>query len=356
MLSRITKEYRNKVLNVSPYIEELPKMIQIEPTNFCNLKCPACSSAFIKEKNKYLTTDEFIHIADQIPHNSTILLYHFGEPFLNPDIFDIISEGKKRKFRLLLHSNLNFEKTLIPRIVESGLDYLSASIDGATEETYSLYRLKGDFNLALDNFRELVRLRKEKAANHLVIKFQVVMNKYNMKEKDEFKKILAELPDKVSYAFIPMGFREDNVDWNNLSDEELKDTIEYWLPEDKSKRMYRYRSDNPKALMEPIRCPHLWDTLSINVYGDVTPCCYTYKKEHSFGNVFETPLTHIWNNEMYVSSRKHFLDKNYTECNTVCTKCQNYIRTGTGNIFTRNLEFIVWLSSRLKEKYRTIKP
>ncbi|MBI5324259.1 MAG: SPASM domain-containing protein [Ignavibacteriae bacterium] len=356
MLARIKEEYKNKVLNVNSFIEKLPKTIQIEPTNFCNLKCPACSTAYIKEKNKYLKTDEFIHIANQLEKGSTITLYHFGEPFLNPDIFDIIKEGKKRNFILVIHSNLNIDKALLPEIVDSGLDYLSASIDGATAETYLLYRLKGDFNLALDNFKELVRLRKEKQAKHFNIKFQVVLNKYNEKEKDRIKKILDEMPDKVAYGFVPMGFREDNVDWDNLNEDELKSTIEYWLPKEKRNRMYRYSKNKPKALMEPIRCPHIWDTLSINVYGDVTPCCYTYKKEHSFGNVFETPLIDIWNNEKYISSRKYFLDKNYTDCNTVCSKCRNYIRSGKGNILSRNIEFVIWLGSKAKDKFRRLNP
>ncbi|TAL67074.1 MAG: radical SAM protein [Bacteroidetes bacterium] len=352
MLKRLIKEYRNKVFNVKDVIEELPMMVQIEPTNFCNLKCPACSTAYIKEKNKYLTTSEFVHIADQLRSGTAVALYHFGEPFLNPDIFDIIREGKKRNLHLELHSNLNIDKSLIPKIVDSGLDYLSASIDGASPETYSLYRWKGDFNLALDNFRELVRLRKEKNAEHFDIKYQVVVNKYNEKEIDKFMQIFNGLPDKVDYAFVQMGFREDNVDWDNLNAEELEKTLDYWLPDDKNYWMYRYRSEHPKALMEPIRCPHLWDNMSINVYGYVTPCCYTYKQEHSFGNAFETPLFEIWNNEKYISSRKHFLDKNNTECNTVCVKCRNYLRTGKGNILSRNLNFIGWLGSKALEKYR----
>lgn len=355
MLSKLISEYKSRVQLRTETINNLPKFYQIEPTNYCNLKCPACPSLYIKEKPKYLKLEEFIYIANQIPKGSAVLLYHFGEPFLNPDIFEIINEGKKRDFYLTIHSNLCINSNLIPKIIESGLDELSASIDGATKETYDLYRLDGDFQLAVSNFKELVKLRKEKNVN-IKLKYQIVLNQYNEKEIDKLKELLSSMPEKVDFAFVPMAFREDNPDWDNLTKSELEETKKYWLPKNKSNLMRRYKSKNIKALIEETRCPHLWETLSINVYGEVTPCCYTYKKEHSFGNIFETPLIDIWNNEKYRQSRRLFLDNQYNRCLTVCDKCDNYIKSGNKGILKSNYLFIKWLTNKIFEKYRALNP
>jgi MoaA/NifB/PqqE/SkfB family radical SAM enzyme len=51
-----------------------------------------------------------------------------------------------------MHSNLNIDKSIIPKIAKSGIDLISASIDGASKETYEKFRIKGNYELAWSNF------------------------------------------------------------------------------------------------------------------------------------------------------------------------------------------------------------
>ena len=71
-----------------------------------------------------------------------IILWDWGEPFLNPDIFKIISYAKTKN--ILIHSstngNVRFSEEKAEELVNSGLDSLIVAVDGATQETYGKYR------------------------------------------------------------------------------------------------------------------------------------------------------------------------------------------------------------------------
>ncbi len=64
-----------------------------------------------------------------------------------------------------------------------------------------------------------------------------------------------------------------------------------------------------------------WNNPDINWEGDVTPCCGSYDyKQDSLGNVFETDIYKIWNNEKYMNSRLRLKNK-LGNGNTLCSKC-----------------------------------
>jgi len=67
-------------------------------------------------------------------------LFNWGEPLLNRELPEIIASIHGRGVGTQIHSNLNhLPDGLAERLVESGLDFLVGSIDGATQETYATY-------------------------------------------------------------------------------------------------------------------------------------------------------------------------------------------------------------------------
>ena len=345
-IKRAIDIYKNYVSKQTEIIDDLPKSYSIEPTNYCNLKCPACSTLYIEDKKRYLRIEDFRFIAQQIPKGSYIYFFHFGEPFLNPNIIDLIKEAKKLGHNIGIHSNFNFKPFLIPQIVNSGLDFLSASIDGTTKEVYDKFRFNGNFELAWSNFVELAKLRDKANGSPKELIWQFVVTKYNENDIENARRIASELPN-IRFATCPIGLREDVIDFAQYSKEELEELKEYWLPVNKKYIKKSFLTDDAYPIIEDRNCPFLFETMLISVNGTVTPCCYTYKKEHSFGNIYESSLKEIWNNEKYVSSRKLFLDKNFNNSKTICTKCKNYTRNGNPSLLQRNINFLKFLSSKI---------
>ena len=120
--------------------KDLPDRIGIEASKYCNLKCIKCPTGLGMDTGikGFLDINNFRKMLDEIPDFSgTITLTSWGEAFLNPNIFDIIKEAKKRGIRVTTSSNLcHSDPEFARKVVESGIDKITIGIDGACEETY----------------------------------------------------------------------------------------------------------------------------------------------------------------------------------------------------------------------------
>lgn len=350
-LRKLKNEYLLHVGNTKTILPKLPSNYQIEVINYCNLKCPICPSLCLGNiKKKWMRTSEFVKIADQLPSDSTIFLTNWGEPFLNPEIISIIKEGKKRGFILRIDSNFNFDSKLIPKIVDSNLDILIASIDGVSQETYEKYRQGGKFDLAWHNFSEIAKWKIKKGCSSPKLIWQFIVNRYNEHEIEIARKMASQLPGNIQIDFIPMQLFQEKIDWNQYSNEKMAKLKKEWLPKNKKYILAYLLNPKREAVIEPTRCPWLWRSMTISVNQYVTPCCHTYKPEHSFGNLNEYSLLEIWNNHAYKTSRKFYSDPFYKNCHTICSRCPNFTRTKESNLFIKNWYFNKWLTQRLFTK------
>ncbi|MCK4462828.1 MAG: radical SAM protein, partial [Candidatus Omnitrophica bacterium] len=85
----------------------LPKIIVVETTNRCMLKCPTCPTAHaMKRPLGDMSLDTFKRILDQINWKLQKLeLGYSGEPLLNRNIIDMVRLVKRRGFYTGFDSN-----------------------------------------------------------------------------------------------------------------------------------------------------------------------------------------------------------------------------------------------------------
>jgi len=354
ILKNLLSEYRTRVSKPKTIIKNLPKNVLLEPINYCNLRCPVCSTSRIgKDIQRLMTLDEYKSIINQIPAHTNVYLFHYGESFFHPDIFEMIALAKERNLIVYMDSNLNIDKSNIIKIVKSGIDVISVSIDGASKETYEKFRKKGNYELAWSNFLELDRLKAEYNANFTLV-WQFIVNKYNEHEMDKAVEMVKSMKSSPRISFIPMGFREEMPDYFQFSKEQLMILYDKWLPKNKDYHNPYIKNNLKPPVVDNTICNFLFDTMLITANGDVLPCCFTYQKKHSFGNAFDTPLLEIWNKKHYQSSRQFFFDKNFNDCNTICSRCENFVRIESKNIFIRNYHFLIWILKKINKKYKEI--
>lgn len=351
-IKKAIMEYKIALEKPKYVMDKLPTDYTIEPINFCNLACPACSTSSIKENKTWMTLEQFKTLAEQLPRGANIYFFHYGEPFLNPDMIRIIKEAKSRDLYIYIHSNFNFKSSLVPEIVDSGLDFLSASIDGVSKETYDKFRKKGNFELAWNNFEELCRLREERNRYDMTLVWQFIVHRKNEHEMKSAKRIAKSLPSKPRLAFIPIGLREEIVEFDQYGHDELESLKKEWLPTNKKYISRHLLNNNNKAIIEDRRCPFLWNSVVLSVHGVLTPCCFTYKDEHAFGSIKESTISEIWNNEKYVSSRRYMSDPKYNDCNTICTHCKNFLRTEHKGNFIETLNYLKLLIYKTTQKIK----
>ncbi|MDD5416927.1 MAG: radical SAM protein [Candidatus Aenigmarchaeota archaeon] len=132
-----------------------PHTLMIEPTNYCNLKCPLCPTGAGRLGRPVQTVDfeEYKKIIDEMGKYIVHLrLFGWGEPLLHKDLFKMVSYAKRKGMFVNFHTNAFFlTKENTKAMVDSGLDDLNISLDGASQETYSKYRKQGNFQTTIDN-------------------------------------------------------------------------------------------------------------------------------------------------------------------------------------------------------------
>ena len=81
------------------------------------------------------------------------MFYNWGEPLLNKQLPAFIRKAKARRIETDVNSNLSLHLSNddIDELLGSGLDNLSASLDGFSQQSYETYRVGGDLELAKSN-------------------------------------------------------------------------------------------------------------------------------------------------------------------------------------------------------------
>ncbi|NOZ87614.1 MAG: radical SAM protein [Deltaproteobacteria bacterium] len=184
-------------------------VLQIEPTDFCNLACAMCSPQKSGKphgnvKPGFMAFDlykKIIHgIAKRGPDLDHMILQWLGEPTLHPQWLDMLETAIREAghrfgyFRVdtnavLLDHDASIRLCRIARDNPGRPIVLIFSLDAATRDTYIKLKGKDRFEQVVSNIEDFLRLRKEKvnpAESPLNVQFQLVLQQGNAHEVRAF--------------------------------------------------------------------------------------------------------------------------------------------------------------------------
>ncbi|MDD2870365.1 MAG: radical SAM protein [Candidatus Gracilibacteria bacterium] len=256
-----------------------PNDIMIEVTNVCNLKCTTCYSHQDDRHKKYMDFSVFKKIIDEIPEKNTktISLYNYGEPLMHKQIGEFIKYAKLNGIKnIKIATNGTFltaNKSV--ELINAGLDYLSISVDGTTQEIYEKFRVGGNLNQIIKNIQILVKL-KEKLGYGPIVELQFIIMSHNENQVENIKLLAEKLGvDVLRYKTVLIKEKQ----WSHL------------IP--KNNNYTRY-----KEVTKTISCNKPNTGIVINVDGKIIPCCYITDKYidiHSLGNINDNNLEELYN-------------------------------------------------------------
>jgi len=255
--------------------------------------------------------DDFRKLIDEVAEYAYFVdLYNWGEPFLHPQIFDLIDYANARNISTKISTSLNyFDEDMARRVVEAGLEELVISLDGADQATYETYRVKGSLDKVIANLRAVVRQRELQRSRFPLLTIRVLLNRHNEHQIPAIRRLGKQLgADNVVVAPIMV-----NTD--------RREDMENWLPRNERHSFYDYRTRQDRTLQQVRACPYLWETFVISWDGGVSPCCWYDDPANDFGNAFIQPIKDIWNNDFYIASRQVFRGE-AARRDTVCVRCQ----------------------------------
>ncbi|MGY8765984.1 MAG: radical SAM protein, partial [Nitrospinaceae bacterium] len=107
---------------------------------------------------EHMDWSKFVTVVDKLNERENITLTGWGEPFLHPRIFDMITYCKNNGHKVMTTSNgLFLKETILDEILNTDLDELTFSIDGVEDNNVFDGHTS---DKVYDNIKKLAKLRK----------------------------------------------------------------------------------------------------------------------------------------------------------------------------------------------------
>ena len=137
-----------------------PLSIRLDVSTACQLKCRSCPTAS-GETAKFLGRGflkfaDFKNIVKSNPSICHIELSNWGEIFLNKELIDIVRYAYEHNVSLAANNGVNLNNVsdeVLEALVKYQFRKLKCSIYGASQETYSIYRVNGNFDQVIANIK-----------------------------------------------------------------------------------------------------------------------------------------------------------------------------------------------------------
>jgi len=227
-------------------------------------------------------------------------LLHRGESLLHPDFFKMIRYAHDARIVTRFHTNgtlLTEDKAR--KLIESGLDQFAFSFDGFDAESYEKIRVKAKFDQTVANIIRFLEIKKEMGAKKPVTFLELI----------HFPDVFKKTDQAARQAFLD---RFKGLPLDQVHIKELHNWAGDAGGEDRSKKPY-----GP--------CTFLWHALIIFWDGSVLPCTQDFFGKSTLGNVRDSSLQEIWNNDKMIGLREKLVTHDIADLET-CSKCDRLWR------------------------------
>ena len=176
-------------LDVGP----LPSRLYVECTAACNISCAqACcapETGITRTRQAgMLDFDLFTRVIDEAgPSLGRIDFFNYGEAFLHKRAVEMCEYIKAKFPHIYLYTSTNglaFSEEAVKRLVHSGIDEVTFSIDGATPDSYVKYRQRGDFARAIRNLGLATKAKRESGRDVPFINWRYILFTHNDSEEE----------------------------------------------------------------------------------------------------------------------------------------------------------------------------
>lgn len=305
-----------------------PTHLQIEPTNTCNLRCELCPvSGQMQRASGFMDLALYRRLLDEIgQYVFLILLWDWGEPFMHPAVFDMISRAHEKKIRIVSSTNghLFADPRRADEVIRSGLDTLIFAVDGISQETYEKYRHKGSLQRVLDGIRVMVKRKKELRSATPLINFRFIVMRHNEQEVDLLRSFVQEL-GVDALTLKTLNPCSDNTYGDRANGADKKSSP--LLPRDPRYCRFVYDGQGDPIRLRRNACRNPYNSATVHWDGTVCPCTYDYDERFVLGNLNHSSFGEIWNGPAYRIFRKRLRcddPKNY-----FCHECSYAFKGGS---------------------------
>lgn len=302
-----------------------PFMLELRPTNRCNLCCPSCVA---RGRPRYapeeeLSGEEYLRIIDEAAELGVryVQISGGGEPFMRSE--ELLRMMRRIKYRNMvgwvITNGTLFDAEIVEEVVKMRWDTVFLSLDAPNPEINDFLRSKkGCFDELVSSVRQFNRVKLEYGHNLPKVHVGAVLSHHNCRMLKEMIALCANLGiEKVTFQPVHVGKGGKGVSFL-LSEDDLKALAEE-IPKTRElaqklgvqsnlndlSRELLEKSDNPCEIIRSqssrsenhpllsIPCFFPWYYIGISTEGAVGPCSIldsaTYK-----GDIRDSTLREYW--------------------------------------------------------------
>lgn len=326
-------------------VNDLPKRIRLDLCNMCQLHCVECyirNNVDLINKQScgfgYVPFEKYKALLDNNPNIKEIETSNHGEIFLNPDLEDIIRYSYEKGVKLTAFTGVNFN-SVSERMAEALVKYkfrtMVLSIDGATPETYAIYRRGGDFNTVINNIKTVNKYKRKYNSIYPVLVYKFILFGHNIHEINKAK-ILA---NKLN---MPIVFYPNYAQYYSPVPKDKQRKVQLAtgvkpIGTDINHRFIQYKTSRSV----PFFCTELYKDPQFTYNGDMFGCNKPFLQTYGV-DLFRDGLLKTLNNEKVIYAKKMLADFSVEPRKDImCSDCYVYEFLKEKNFNIKNDKLII---------------
>ncbi len=297
-----------------------PTAIRIEASSHCQLRCPSCPTTSGATHpaigGGFLRARDFARLLEQNPQVREVELSNYGELFLNPELPEILRIGHERGIMLTAQNGANLNAVragILEDLVRYRFHSMTCSIDGATQEVYAHYRVRGNLAKVLDNIRTINALKRRYRSPFPFLRWQFVVFGHNEHEIPAARRMAAEL----KMDFSPKLTWDD--EFSPIRDHDFVRRETGLDAASRSEHRLKTGDDYSTGI-----CAMLWSNPQINWDGKVLGCARNFWG-HFGSNALTDGLRAAVNSERMRHARAMLTGSATARDDIPCTTCDIYL-------------------------------
>ncbi|HET9321692.1 MAG TPA: radical SAM/SPASM domain-containing protein [Bryobacteraceae bacterium] len=328
-----------------------PYGLVIDPSNMCQLACPGCVHSTRNEELKVFDWPKGTLSEDRLsallklygPHAIGVYFCNYGEPLLNLNTPKLIRLAKTYLMGTALSTSLSISRLDAEAYVESGLDFMVLSIDGATQPVYEQFRRNGDLELVFTNVRKLVNAKRRLGKRTPVLSWNFLAFEHNAHEIPLAARMARQLgvnhfrvvnpfdigwdDPEIRPAAVKGGVRR--LDWLSMAGQPenwnpFPDSVDASTIARAFENPWNQQTAGDAPPSSGHTCHWLYKNMVMDATGRIMPCCGGPRPDTNlvFGT-FSDNGTDPFNSEKYRQARAWFSgDTPPSDDAPHCTKCE----------------------------------
>ena len=311
----------------------MPVRLDVENVSRCNFRCVMCVVSDWEKGRRAedMTFDGFRQLIDEQYGLVEVKLNGLGEALMAGDVFfEMIKYARAQKIwvRMVTNASLLHLKDNYKKLIDSGVNEIHISIDGADAEAFSTIRRGAVFDQIVENCKMLNAYCREKGIKRT--KAWTVVQKDNCHQLPEIVDVIGEMGfPGLAFSLNLHGWGHDELLEKNRA-RTVEDTLDpdelhklvaraekygmeigFWVVGDK------YTTESPEKL-----CAWPFERSVVTSDMRSVPCCMIGDPEaYEIGRGSGKSLTELWMSEEYVNFRQAHLDGDIPH---VCRNCYHF--------------------------------